>query len=118
MLLERREERQWAAYARQRLEWARKLSLDPDVAENILDSGHICRLRLVHYWQIPECRQLFISSKSIATLCCTPGLLTELDDTSDSTWQETVTRLARLPRREGVRRLTGWHHPIPRLLPG
>ncbi len=105
MLLERREERQWAAYARQRLEWARKLSLDPDVAENILGSGQICRLRLFHYWQIPECRQLFISSKSIATLFCTPGLLTELDDTSDPSWQETVTRLARLPRREWMERI-------------
>jgi hypothetical protein len=49
MLLERREERQWAAYARQRLEWARKLSLDPDVSENLLGSGNICRLRLLHY---------------------------------------------------------------------
>lgn len=105
MLLERREERQWAAYARQRLEWARKLSLDPDVAENILGSGQICRLRLFHYWQIPECRQLFISSQSFATLFCTPGLLTELDDTSDPPWKETVTRLARLPRREWMERI-------------
>lgn len=105
MLLERREERQWAAYARQRLEWARKLSLDPDVAENILGSGQICRLRLFHYWQIPECRQLFISSKSFTTLFCMPGLLPELDDTSDSAWQETVTRLARLPRRELMERI-------------
>lgn len=105
MLLERREERQWAAYARQRLKWARKLSLDPDVAENILGSGQICRLRLFHYWQIPECRQLFISSQSFATLFCTPGLLTELDDTSDPPWKETVTRLARLPRREWMERI-------------
>jgi hypothetical protein len=105
MLLERCEERQWAAYARQRLEWARKLSLDPDVAENILGSGHICRLRLLHYWQIPECRQLFISSKSFSTLFCMPGLLPELDDTSDSAWKETVTRLARLPRREWMDRI-------------
>lgn len=105
MLLERCEERQWAIYARQRLEWARKLSLDPDVSENLLGSGQICRLRLLHYWQIPECRQLFISSKSFATLFCTPGLLTELDDTSDSAWQETVTRLARLPHQEWMERL-------------
>jgi hypothetical protein len=105
MLLERWEERQWAAYARQRLEWARKLSLDPDVSENLLGSGHICRLRLLHYWQIPECRQLFISSKSFATLFCTPGLMPELDDTTDSAWQETATRLARLPRREWMERL-------------
>ena len=105
MLLERWEERQWAAYARQRLEWARKLSLDPDVTENISGSGHICRLRLLHYWQIPECRQLFISSKSIATLFCTPGLMPELDDTCDFAWQETVTRLARLPRQEWMERL-------------
>ena len=45
MLLERHEERQWAAYARQRLEWAQKLSLDPDISENLLGSGLICRLR-------------------------------------------------------------------------
>ena len=105
MLLERREERQWAAYARQRLEWARKLSLDPDFSENLIGSGQICRLRLFHYWQIPECRQLFIASKSIATLFCMPGLLPELDDTGDSAWQETVTRLARLPRREWMERI-------------
>ncbi len=105
MLLERWEERQWAAYARQRLEWARKLSLDPDFSDNLLGSGQICRLRLFHYWQIPECRQLFISSKSIATLFCTPGLLTVLDDTNDPSWQETVTRLARLPRREWMERI-------------
>jgi hypothetical protein len=105
MLLERREERQWAAYARQRLEWARKLSLGPDLSENLLGSGRICRLRLLHYWQIPECRQLFISSKSIATLFCTPGLLSELDDTTDPGWQETVTRLARSPRREWMERI-------------
>lgn len=105
MLLERREERQWAAYARQRLEWARKLSLDSDVSENLLGSGNICRLRLLHYWQIPECRQLFISSKSIATLFCTPGLMPELDDTTDTSWRETATRMARLPRREWMARL-------------
>jgi hypothetical protein len=105
MLLERREERQWAAYARQRLKWARKLSLDPDVSENLLGSGQICRLRMLHYWQIPECRQLLISSKSFTTLFCMPGLLPELDDTSDPAWQETVTRLARLPRREWMERI-------------
>jgi hypothetical protein len=105
MLLERWEERQWAAYARQRLEWARKLSLDPDFSENLLGSGQICRLRLLHYWQIPECRQLFISSKSFTTLFCMPGLFPELDDTGDSSWQETVTRLARLPRREWMDRI-------------
>jgi hypothetical protein len=105
MLLERHEERQWAAYARQRLKWAGKLSLDPDVSENLRGSGQICRLRLLHYWQIPECRQLFISSKSIATLFCTPGLIPELDDTIDPSWQETVTRLARLPRREWMERI-------------
>ena len=105
MLLERHEERHWAAYARQRLEWARKLSLDPDVSENLLGSGQICRLRLLHYRQIPECRQLFISSKSFTTLFCMPGLLPELDDVSDSAWQETATRLARLPRREWMERI-------------
>lgn len=105
MLLERHEERQWAAYARQRLEWAQKLSLDPDISENLLGSGLICRLRLLHYWQIPECRKLFISSKSIATLFCTPGLLPELDDISDCAWQQTVTRLARLPRQEWLERI-------------
>ena len=105
MLLERWEERQWAAYARQRLEWARKLSLDPDFSQNLLGSGQICRLRLLHYWQIPECRQLFISSKSFTTLFCTPGLLPELDDTSDPAWQETVTSLARLPRRNLLERI-------------
>lgn len=105
MFLERREERQWAAYARQRLEWARKLSLDPDISENLLGSGQICRLRQLHYWQIPECRELFISSKSFTTLFCMPGLFPELDDTSDSSWQETVTRLARLPRRKLLERI-------------
>jgi hypothetical protein len=105
MLLERREERQWAGYARQRLEWARKLSLDPDINENLLGSGQICRLRLLHYWQIPECRELFISSKSFTTLFCMPGLFQELDDTSDSSWQETVTRLARLPRQKLLERI-------------
>jgi hypothetical protein len=105
MLLERREERQWAAYARQRLEWSRKLSLDSDLSESLLGSGKICRLRLLHYWQIPECRELFISSKSFATLFCMPGLLPELDDTGDNAWQETVTRLARLPRREWMERI-------------
>jgi hypothetical protein len=105
MLLERREERQWAAHARQRLEWARKLSLDPDFSIILLGSGSICRLRLLHYGQIPECLQLFISSKSFTTLFCMPGLFPELDDTSDSAWQETVTRLARLPRREWMERI-------------
>lgn len=105
MLLERREERQWAAYAHRRLEWARKLSLDPDCGEAISCVGNICRLRLHHYWQIPECRQLFTSSKPFTILFCTPGLLPELDDTTDPSWQETATRMARLPRREWMTRL-------------
>jgi hypothetical protein len=105
MLLERWEERQWAAYAHQRLKWARKLPFDPDCGEAMRGMENICRLRLLHYWQIPECRQLFSSSKPFTILFCTPGLMPELDDTTDQSWQKTATRLARLPRREWMARL-------------
>jgi hypothetical protein len=105
MLLERWEERQWAAYARQRLKWASKLPFDPDCGEAMRGMGNICRLRLLHYWQIPECRQLFTSSKPFTTLFCMPGLFPELDDTTDPAWKETVTRLARLQRRELLERV-------------
>ena len=105
MRLERWEVRQWAAYARQRLKWTRKLSLDPDCGEIMRGMGNICRLRLLHYWQIPECRQLFTSSKPFTILFCTPGLMPELDDTTNPLWKETATHMARLPRREWMVRL-------------
>jgi len=48
MLFERWEERQWAAYARQRLKWARKLPFGTDCGEAMRGMGNICRLRLLH----------------------------------------------------------------------
>ncbi len=100
MYLERREERQWAAYAQKQLEWASKHSLDTDFIECYKGARDICRLRLLHYWQIPECRELFSASKNFTTLFCAVELVPELNDILDSEWKETVTRLARLPHRE------------------
>jgi hypothetical protein len=103
--LDRREERQWAAYAGRGLQWARNLGYDSDLGEAVCLIGHACRLRLRHYWRVSECRQLFASSKPFTALLCTPGLLPELDDPNDPDWRQTVTRLARLPRREWLARI-------------
>lgn len=100
MYMERHQERQWLAYADKQLEWARLLSLDPDFSECLEGTRDICSLRLLYYWQIPECRQLFTSSKNFTILFCTPGLLTEMDDIDDGAWKITVTRLSQLPRNE------------------
>ena len=104
MYLERREERQWWAYTRRQLDWARSLSFDPDFSAALL-VGHACRLRIMHYWRLPECRQLFSSSKQFTTLFCTPGFLPELDNTQNTDWLATVRHLARLPRRALMERL-------------
>ncbi|MCE2960116.1 MAG: hypothetical protein ACK56K_00420 [Akkermansiaceae bacterium] len=98
MYLMRQDERQWVSYARKNSEWAGFLSLDEDLCGCF--GPAVCRMRLLHYWQIPECRQLFLTSENFTILFCGVGLLSELEDINDGEWKETVTRLARLSRRE------------------
>ena len=98
MYLMRQEERQWLSYGRRNSEWADFLSLDEDMCGCFRVA--VCRMRLMHYWQIPECRQLFLTSENFTILLCGVGLLSELEDINDGEWKETVTRLARLSRRE------------------
>lgn len=65
----------------------------------------VCCLRILHYWQSLECRELFLSSPTFTAVFATPGLVPELDDLADERWLQTATRLARLPRREWMDRL-------------
>jgi hypothetical protein len=98
MYLMRQEERQWLSYGRRNSEWADFLSLDEDMCRCFRPT--VCRMRLMHYWQIPECRQLFLSSENFTVLFCADGLLPVLEDLSDPDWRANATKLARLPRRE------------------
>lgn len=98
MYLMRHEERQWLIYGRRNAEWADFLSLDADMCGCF--RGAVCRMRLLHYWQIPECRQLFLSSGNFTVLFCADGILPALEDLSDPDWRTNATKLARLPRSE------------------
>lgn len=81
--------------------WARGLDFDAELPMR----NPVCRLRILHYWQSRECRELFLSSPPFTAVFATPGLVPELDDLADERWLETATRLARLPRREWMERL-------------
>lgn len=96
MLIERHQERQWMAYAEKCLEWAKRLSLDPALADCLQNSRDICTARLLHYWRVPECRKLFTSSANFAILFCSPGILPELEDPANPC-HENAIRLASLP---------------------
>jgi hypothetical protein len=98
---ERQEERRWAVYHGALYRWASGFGF---AVETGLGIG-ICRARVLHYWRIRECRELFTSSPSFAAVFGAPGLLAELDDPRDAGWRETALRLARLPRREWMERL-------------
>lgn len=105
MMLERREERLWAAYRADLTRWIRNLALEIKLAVQLPTHAPACGVRVVHYWRSPEYRQIKCSTPAFADLFDTPGLLPELDDPSDPDWLETLTRLARLPRREWMERL-------------
>lgn len=105
MMLERREERLWAAYRAELNRWTHNLALEVMLAVHLPRHGPACGMRMVHYWRSPEYRQIKRNWPTYAALFDTPGLLPILDDPMDSGWFETVTRLARLPRREWMERL-------------
>ena len=105
MLLDRCEERLWAAYRAELNRWAGNLALEVTLAVHLSPHEPVYGMRMVHYWRSPEYRQIRRSEPTFAVLFDTPGLLPELDDFMDSGWLETVTRLARPPRREWMERL-------------
>lgn len=101
IMADRREERLWIAYRSRLRRWAESLGFNTGLPMR----HQICRARIFHYWQIRECRELFTSAPPFAAVFGTPGLIPELDDPAADHWRETVTRLARLPRREWMERL-------------
>lgn len=101
MMLERREERLWAAYSRQKWLWAEKLRFDTKIPT----PSPICRARAWHYWQIHECRELFESSNAFLGVFCTPRLIPELENVAADRWPERAREMACLPRREWMDRL-------------
>jgi hypothetical protein len=101
IMADRREERLWIAYRSRLRRWAESLGF----VTGLHMRHQICRARIFHCWHIRECRELFTSAPPFATVFGTPGLVPELEDQADGHWRETVTRLARLPRREWMERL-------------
>lgn len=105
MMQERREERLRAAYRAELKRWTLNLALEENLAVRLPGHGPVCGMRMVHYWRSPEYCEIKQVWPAFAALFDTPGLFPELDDPMDSSWLETVTRLARLPRREWMERL-------------
>jgi hypothetical protein len=104
MMLERREERLWAAYRTELKCWNQNLTLEGTLAVHLPRHGPVCGMRMVHYWRSPEYRRIKRNWPTFAALFDTPGLFPELEDPLDFGWLETVTRLVRLPRCEWMER--------------